>query len=86
MVTARSHVTSRGSILQRIKSDPHSFLAGGFFQESFNFFIQFFAEQYILPLILFTITTFYLAGFSSAILFPERTLTVGTSPTQPYAY
>ena len=49
-------------------------LAGGFFWESINFLIWFFAEWYVPPLIHFTIETYFLAGFFHTFHFPECTL------------
>jgi len=56
----------------------HGFLVGwGFFKKNpFDLFAQFFTEQHKKFSIISKIDSFYLAGFSRWIMFPERTLIV----------
>ena len=67
-------VTFRGAILEINAVRTALICWLGILSESFDFFDRFFTEQYVIFPILFKMNFFGLAGFSDAVLFPERTL------------
>jgi|SRR6266850_6457060 len=72
MVTVMSH----GLILEKIKVDLDFLIGWGFFKIPFDSFAQFFTKQHNSFSIFKKIDSFYLAGFSHWIMFPECTLSL----------